>query len=230
MRKFGLLGGTSWHSTIDYYRALNQAVNQHYQSNVNPPLYLANLDQHEIHSLQKTGDWEMISEILVKKCQELETIGCTGIPFCTNTPHRVFDQVQNELSVPVIHIGQSIGKHIKELGHQKTGLLGTRYTMEGDFISGVLQSDFEIDVVAPDMPARQKIQALLYDEMSHGLFQSSTRDYFLTVIDELRSDGAEAVILACTEFPLLLKNIDTCIPKIDSTMCHVNDIVDFILR
>ena len=172
----------------------------------------------------------MIGEILASKCKELESIGCAGIAFCANTPHRVFDMVQNELGVPLVHIGRSIGKRTKKLGYKKVGLLGTRFTMEGGFIDSILQREFSIDVETPAAPARKEIQSLLYNEMSHGHFQSKTRDYFLSLIEQFNDNGAEAVILGCTEFPILLNNVKTCIPTIDSTMCHVEDIVDFILQ
>lgn len=230
MRKFGLIGGTSWHSTVDYYRELNKTVNQRYNNNTNPPLYLANLNQNEIHKLQQAGEWQIISEILITKCQELESIGCEGLAFCANTPHRVYDTVQNQLNTPIIHIGASVGKFIQKLKYKNVGLLGTRFTMEGDFIKGLLRKRFSISVLTPGEIARVKIQDLLYNEMSHGHFTVSAQSYFLSVIDQLKTSGAEAVILGCTEFPILLRDAKTSLPKIDSAMCHIEDIAKFILN
>ncbi len=229
MRKFGLIGGTSWHSTVDYYRELNKTVNQQYSNNTNPPLYLANLNQNEIHKLQQEDEWQAISEILITKCQELESIGCEGLAFCANTPHRVYDTVQNQLNTPIVHIGASTGKCIQKLNHKNVSLLGTRFTMEGDFIKGMLQERFSISVATPNEITRAKIQDLLYNEMSHGRFTSSAHDYFLSVIDQLKTNGAEAVIFGCTEFPILLRDAKTSLPKIDSAMCHIEDIAKFIL-
>lgn len=230
MRKFGLIGGTSWHSTVDYYRELNKTVTQRYNNNTNPPLYLANLNQSEIHKLQQADEWQAISEILTTKCQELESIGCEGLAFCANTPHRVYDTVQHQLNTPIIHIGASVGKFIQKLKYKNVGLLGTRYTMEGDFIKGLLQDRFSIDVATPDESARAKIQDLLYNEMSHGRFTVPAQGYFLSVIDGLKANGAQAVILGCTEFPILLRDAKTSLPKIDSAMCHIDDIANFILK
>lgn len=230
MRKFGLIGGTSWHSTVDYYRELNKTVNQLYNNNTNPPLYLANLNQNEIHKLQQADEWQAISKILIAKCQELESIGCEGLAFCANTPHRVYDTVQTQISTPIIHIGASVGKFIQKLKYKNVGLLGTRFTMEGDFIKGLLQDRFSIRVLTPDEIARADIQGLLYNEMSHGHFTASTQDYFLSVIGQLKTNGAEAVILGCTEFPILLRDTKITLPTIDSVICHTEDIANFILE
>lgn len=229
MRKFGLLGGTSWHSTIDYYRALNEKINTHFGGNVNPPLYIANLNQAEIHRLQQHDDWAGIGDILVNKCRELELIGCEGLAFCANTPHRVFDAVLSAVDTPILHIGDAIGKAVQARAHERVALLGTRYTMEGSFIIDILREKFSIDILTPREEDRIRIQKMLYDEMSHGRFLSQTREYFVSMIDGLKARGAQAVILGCTEFPILLNDINVGMPKIDSTACHVNEISKFIL-
>lgn len=230
MRKFGLIGGLSWLSTIDYYRELNKDVNRYFNDNVNPRLYIVNLNQKEIHDLQKVDDWHKISRILIEAGKELESIGCEGLAFCANTPHKVYEDVQGNLNIPILHIGDAVGKYIGRMGFKKVGLLGTRYTMEGDFIRSRLEDQYSIDVVIPEKEARLNIQTLLYQEMSHGAFSIETRDYFLGLIDHLKSQGAQAVILGCTEFPILLNNINAALPKIDSAMCHVDEIGKFILQ
>jgi aspartate racemase len=230
MKKFGLLGGLSWLSTIDYYRELNMAVNQHFKSNINPRLYVVNLNQKEIHDLQKAGDWQKISHILIKTGRELESLGCEGLAFCANTPHRVYEDVQDKMDIPILHIGDAVGRYIRKIGHKKVGLLGTRYTMEGDFIRSRLENLYSVEVVIPEQEPRRNIQTLLYQEMSRGLFSDEARNYFLQLIEELKSKGAEAAVLGCTEFPILLNHIDTALPKIDSMMCHVDDIAKFILE
>lgn len=230
MRKFGLFGGLSWLSTIDYYRELNKAVNRHFKGNVNPRLYVVNLNQKEIHDLQKAGDWQKISRILIETGKELESVGCEGLAFCANTPHLVYEDVQDKLGIPILHIGDAVGKHIRKTGYKKVGLLGTRYTMEGDFIRSRLEELYSVEVVIPEQEPRRKIQTLLYQEMSRGVFSIEARDYFLCLIDDLKSKGAQAAILGCTEFPILLDNINAALPKIDSAMCHVDEIGKFILQ
>ncbi len=229
MRKFGLLGGTSWLSTIDYYRELNKIVNEQYDSNVNPPLYIASLNQAEIHKLQQLGDWGSIGGLFSEKSKELELIGCEGLAFCANTPHHVHEVVQQDVDIPILHIGEAIGNNIQSREHDRVALLGTRYTMEGSFIKGVLANNFAIDVVTPEESDRLKIQELLYNEMSHGVFSRQAKEYFLSLIDVLKSNGAQSVILGCTEFPILLDGVDANLPKIDSTVCHVQEISKFVL-
>lgn len=230
MRKFGLIGGLSWHSTADYYRELNKAVNRFYGSNVNPPLYIINLNQKEIHDLQKANNWPKIGEILIKAAKELESIGCEGLAFCANTPHRAYDTVQDSLRTPILHIGDSIGRFWNKMDYKKVALLGTKYTMEGEFIRARLKRLYSVDVLTPDEESRNKIQLLLYEEMSHGVFSDSAQQYFLSLIDELSCKGAEAVVFGCTEFPILLKDIDTALPKVDSKMCHVEDVSKFVVQ
>lgn len=230
MRKFGLIGGTSWMSTIEYYKQLNQAVNQCFKSNVNPPLYLSNLNQNAIQSLQDAGDWQAIANILIEKCRELESIGCEGLAFCANTPHRVYQTVQDEISIDILHIGESIGRFAKRHNFNKLGLLGTRITMDGQFIKQKISDQFSIDVMTPSQEVQMKIHQFLREEMSQGIFSQTAKAYFNSVIDNFKSIGAEAVILGCTEFPILLDGIYTSLPKIDSIQCHTRDIVDYILR
>jgi len=229
MRKFGLLGGTSWLSTIDYYRGLNKLVNQRYSSNVNPPLYIANLNQAEIHRFQRQGDWDSIGKLFIEKSKELELVGCEGLAFCANTPHRVHEFVQEEVEIPILHIGKAVGKTIQSRDDDRVALLGTRYTMEGSFIKGVLDKKFSIDVVIPELADREKIQELLYNEISHGVFTRQAREYFLSLIDELKSCGAQSVILGCTEFPILLDGVEASLPTIDSTACHIKEISEFVI-
>ena len=229
MRKFGLVGGLSWLSTIDYYRELNKEVNRHFNDNVNPRLCVVSLNQKEIHDLQKADDWQTIAGILIEAGKELQSVGCEGLAFCANTPNKIYGDVQDHLDIPVLHIGDSVGKYIGKVGYRKVGLLGTRYTMEGNFIRSRLEDRYSVDVIVPEKEARLKVQSFLYQEMSRGIFSVEARDYFLGLIDDLKSKGAQAVVLGCTEFPILLDNVDAALPKIDSAMCHVDDIGKFIL-
>jgi len=230
MHKFGLLGGTSWYSTVDYYSALNKATNDHFGDNTNPPLYLVNMNQKHIHDLEKADDWHGVGDILSSAAQELQSIGVKGIALCANTTHKVYEQVQDTLHIPILHIGDAIGKILHEKGWQKVGLLGTIYTMEGDFIKGRLRDKYDITTLVPSKNDRTKMQAFLYEEMSIGKFTKEAQDYFSGLIDDLKQQGAEVVILGCTEFPILMKDIRTSLPKLDSTECHVQNIVAFILK
>lgn len=182
MRKFGLIGGTSWRSTIEYYATINGMINDRYGDNTNPPLRIVSLDQKEIHDLQRADDWDAIADIFVSAALELQSAGVDGIALCANTPHKVFNELSNSLSIPVLHIADAIGTALKEDGLHMTALLGTRFTMSQDFIKGRLLDRYETRVVVPTVSDQDKIQRLIYDELSVGAFKSDTREFFLEVI------------------------------------------------
>jgi len=230
MKKFGLIGGTSWHSTVEYYSMINYYVNEFYGNNTNPPLHLANLNQREIHDLQEKGNWDRIAEIYISAARELESIGAEGIAFCANTPHKIYEEVQREISVPILHIADAVGEYIQSSGYTRVGLLGTRFTMEEAFIRQRLSDAFGIETLVPGKQDRQHIQEGLHRDLVMGNFPEELQYFFLEVIDRLREQGAQAVILGCTEFPLLLEDCTSRIPHVDSLACHVEAIVNFIME
>lgn len=229
MRKFGLIGGTSWRSTIEYYATINGMINDWHGDNTNPPLRIVSLDQKKIHDLQRADDWDAIADIFVSAALELQGAGVEGIALCANTPHKVFNDLSNSLSIPILHIADAIGAALKEDGLDVAALLGTRFTMSQDFIKGRLSERYETGVVVPTASDQDQIQALIYDELSVGVFKDETRVFFLGIINSLSERGAQAAILGCTEFPLLLKDAPYPIPLIDSLICHCETIVRFIL-
>ncbi|WP_261833338.1 aspartate/glutamate racemase family protein [Vibrio ishigakensis] len=229
MKKLGLIGGTSWHSTLEYYSDINQGVNEHYKSNTNPPLRLINLNQKQLHDLQRENDWDAIANIFGEAAIELESVSVDAIALCANTPHKVFDQLQQSVSCPIIHIADAIGEHLNANEFQKVGLLGTRFTMSEDFIKGRLSAEYEITTLVPSKAEQEQIQQLLYSKLSIGVYDDETREIFLKVINNLAEQGAQAVILGCTEFPLLLKDSKSPIPVVDSLQCHTKSLISFIL-
>lgn len=229
MRKVGLIGGTSWHSTVAYYATINQRINDHHADNTNPALHLVSLNQKQIHDLQRADDWDAIADIFVRAARELQSCGVDGIALCANTPHKVVDQLSQALSVPILHIADAIGATLTAAGVDAVGLIGTRFTMEQDFIKGRLLDRYQVTTRVPTMPEQHAIQALIYNELSVGVFKDTTQDFFLKVIDALSARGAQAVILGCTEFPLLLKEAHCPLLLIDSLQCHCEAIVRYIL-
>lgn len=229
MRKFGLIGGTSWHSTVEYYSTINQYINDYYGDNTNPPLRLINLDQKHIHNLQRNDDWDAIADIFISAALELQSIGVEGVALCANTPHKIFDQLTASLSIPVLHIADAIGITLKHRGVEIAGLLGTRFTMDQDFIKGRLLEQHLVKTLVPTTAEQVQIQEKIYDELSVGHFEGNTKQFFLDVIDSLSKQGAQAVILGCTEIPLLLSDSTFSILSIDSLQCHCEMIVKFIL-
>ena len=229
MKKFGLIGGTSWHSTVDYYALINTLINDHHGDNTNPPLRLVSLNQKEIHDLQRVGDWAAISGIACAAALELQEIGVEGIALCSNTQHKVADSLQASLSVPVLHVADAIAANLVALGFKTVGLIGTRFTMTEDFIKGRLQDRYQLKTVVPTDAEQDDIQDLIYKELSVGVFSDSAKAFFLQIIESLAAQGAQAVILGCTEFPILLRGIDCAVPLIDSVECHCEAIARYIL-
>jgi len=229
MKKIGLIGGTSWHSTVEYYRILNQRVNDYYGNNTNPPLWLFNLNQQEIHLHQQANQWEDIAAIIFKTSIQLQGLGAEALALCANTPHKVVDAIQSKLSIPFLHIANAIGIEIKKHGWKRVGLLGTKFTMAEDFMKGRLFRDYQIEVIVPGEDTQQEIQRLIVEDLSFGTFAESTKAYFQDTIQQLSIEGAQAVILGCTEIPLLLKDVPCSLPTVDSLTCHCDLILDFIL-
>ncbi|WP_193214574.1 aspartate/glutamate racemase family protein [Luteolibacter marinus] len=229
LRKFGLIGGTSWRSTMAYYSAINEAINRHYGDNTNPRINLASLDQKGIHSAQLAGRWEEVLERIGSAAIELQHTGVEGIALCANTPHKIYDLLQSDLRVPVLHIGDAIARECERQGWTHVGLLGTRFTMEDDFLRGRLKERYGIRTRVPNVRVRRAIHRCLLEKLSMGIFDEVSRRLLLDQIDGFSRIGVQAVILGCTEFPLLLAGSDSPLPQVDSLACHCDQIVEFIL-
>ena len=230
MKELGLLGGTSWHSTVEYYRYINQEVNDLYGSNTNPPLVLYNLNQHEIHALQLAGQWDRITDILSDATLKLRAAGAQAVMFCANTPHKVYADVSRRTGVPILHIADATGLAIQRAGLTKVGLIGTKYTMEDGFIQLWLREHYQVEVVVPPSAAvRTELHRIIQKELSMGIFKPETKRYVLEQIEDLRKRGAQGVILGSTEIPLIIDQADVQIPVFDTTRLHSLMAVDFIL-
>lgn len=229
MKKFGLIGGTSWHSTIEYYRAINQVVNNHFCDNTNPPLIVYTLNQSQIHKLQRQGDWNTIANILIEAAQSLEKAGAEAAAFCANTPHKVFDTVDQSLELPFIHIADATSDAIKRQGIHKVGLIGTKFSMSEDFLTTRFQQN-EIEVLVPDnISDVQELHRIIQEELTFGNILPQSKNYVLKCLDKMIKKGAQGVILGCTEFPLMIHPNDLSIPLFDTTLLHSQTIADYIL-
>ncbi len=230
MKKIGLIGGTSWHSALEYYRLINQQTNDFFGNNTNPPLWMSNLNQQEIHHLQQEGLWNQIAEIILAHAQKLESVGVQALALCANTPHKVVPLIQEKLLVPFLHIADAVRADIHFHGWTKVGLLGTRFTMKEDFLKDRISQKNKIEVIVPEEQTQLVLHRFIAEELSMGIFKASTQEYFLQSIRDLRSQGAQAVILGCTEIPLLLKDIASPIPAMDTLKIHCDYIVRYILE
>ena len=230
MKALGLIGGTSWYSTVEYYSYLNRAVNDAYGNNTNPPLILYNLNQQKIHDLQAANDWGAIAVLYTEAAKRLRAGGAEGIIFCANTPHKVYAQVAQNLDIPVLHIADATGAAIKKAGLKKVGIVGTLYTMQDGFIGDWLKEHYGIESIAPTSANSQhELHRIIQQELQLGVFKPASRTYVLQQIEELRKRGAEGIVLACTEFPLIIKPEDLNVPVFDTTLLHSQMAVDFIM-
>jgi aspartate racemase len=229
MKPFGLIGGTSWHSTMEYYRMIHQQINAYFGNNSNPLLYIVSLNQNHIHNLQCSQQWDTIGSIVLENAQKLEKMGALGIALCANTPHKVIPSIQKEVHVPFLHIADAMGNAIVQKGWSTIGLVGTRFTMEEDFIKGKLHRDYQLRCIVPTESEQKWIQQKIVEEFSIGIFSDSTRTLFLDCFESLLTKGAQAIIMGCTEIPLLFQNYPLPFPTIDSLQCHCNQIVSYIL-
>ncbi|SIR01489.1 aspartate/glutamate racemase family protein [Chryseobacterium sp. RU33C] len=230
LRKLGLIGGLSWHSTLEYYVHLNQTINDHFSNNTNPPLVLVNLNQYYMHQLQQSDHWDLIAKMLIEACDQLYKAGASAAMFCANTPHKVYHDVQADSMIPILHIGDAIGFGIKKKGLRKVGLIGTIFTMEEPFIEKILKEKYDIDMIVPDKKEdRKKLHRIIQKELSLGIFKPETKKYILDQIAILEAMGAEGIILGCTEFPLIVGQNDLKIPVFNTTLLHAQMGADFIL-
>ena len=225
MKKLGLIGGTSYHSTIDYYRMINEKVGDKIGRDQNPPLILYSLNI----ALMRSGDEEKIKNEYLRISKELISIGAEGIIICANTPHMVYDFVQARINVPILHIGQAIGDFAIKNNFKNLGLLGTKPTVKKKFLENYLKENYPLEITLPEESEIDQIHHYISKELTQGVFSKASKEYFLEQMKSLEKKGADAVILGCTELPLLIKQEETEFNLIDTTGLHVNLAVNFIL-
>lgn len=229
MRTLGLIGGMSWESTVSYYREINEGVKQHLGGLHSARLLLFSVDFHEIEQLQHAGEWEKAGEVLAQAASALERAGAEGLMICTNTMHKVAAQVQSAVSIPLLHIADPTAAAIKAAGLTRIGLLGTRFTMEQDFYRKRLESH-GLEVLIPGEEDRAVVHSVIYDELCLGTVREESRKKYLDIIDRLVGNGAQAIILGCTEISLLIRTTDTRVPLFDTTTIHAADAVRWSLE
>lgn len=225
MKTLGLIGGTSWHSTIAYYRLINQLVGDKIGTQANPPLIL-----HSINiELMREQDVNKINAKYLEVSQKLEKAGAEAIVICANTPHMAYNYVQPKIGIPILHIAEATGKEAKRLGFKKLGLLGNRPTMTGNFIPEMLKSKFGIETIIPEADYIMQCHNYVSNELTQGKFTEAAKQFFIAQIKGLVEKGAKGIILGCTELPLLIKEGDVAIPLLATTDLHTQMAVDFIL-
>lgn len=219
MKTIGLIGGMSWESTTSYYQIINEAIKRELGGLHSAKILLYSVDFAEIEHYQAVGDWDKSAQVLADIAQRLEQAGADFIVICTNTMHKVAPQIQKKIAIPILHIAQATAQALVDDGIRKVGLLGTKYTMTQDFYKEkLLESGLE--VLIPDQAGIADVNRIIYDELCLGDIRESSKQTYLTVIDDLKNAGAEAVILGCTEIGLLVKQSDIALPLYDTTVIH----------
>ncbi|RXK60340.1 aspartate/glutamate racemase family protein [Lacibacter luteus] len=228
MKTIGLIGGISWLSTMDYYRLLNQKVNEQLGGVSSAKILMSSVDFDEIKSLTLADDWDGLANLMRKEAKRLQDAGADCILIGANTMHNIADKVQASISIPLIHVAEETGKQISKQNLKKVALLGTKYTMQLPFYKNKLAAQ-GIDTIIPDEADIEYINSAIYDEMGKGVFLAERKEGFIQIINQLKNDGAEGVILGCTEIPILIKQEDSPIPVFDTTVIHATAAVNFAL-
>jgi len=229
MKTIGLLGGMSWESSLEYYRILNETVKERLGGLHSARCLMVSLDFAEIEALQHAGEWDELTQQMITAVQHLERGGAKLTVICTNTMHRMADEVAAATSIPLLHIADATAEAIKALGLKKVGLLGTRFTMEGAFYRERLERKHGLQVIIPGEVDREKVHRIIYDELVLGQIRESSRRVYQDVIAVLQGQGAQGVVLGCTEIPLLIRASDVDIPVFDTTRIHAEAAVEWAL-
>jgi aspartate racemase len=227
-KTIGIIGGLTWHSTVEYYRLLNQITNERLGGAYSAKILLYSVNFEEIKQLTYANNWDGIARIMIDVAQKLEQAGADCILLGANTMHHIADRVSSAIGVPLIHIAEVTGNAIIAKGLQKVALLGTKYTMQLPFYTRRLQAK-GIETILPSEADIEFINTTIYDEMGKGLFLPTTKTAYLKIIEDLVAKGAEGVILGCTEIPILIQQTDCDIPLFDTGLLHAIAAVEFAL-
>jgi aspartate racemase len=220
MKTIGLIGGMSWESTLPYYRHVNEAIKARLGGLHSARLVLYSVDFHEIELLQRSGDWDRAGALLGEAAAALERAGADFLLLCTNTMHKVAGAIEQAVDIPLLHIADPTAAAIHGAGLQRVGLLGTRFTMEQPFYRERLESLHGIEVLVPDEADRQLVHRVIYEELCLGSVREESRRAYRQVIERLVAQGAQAVVLGCTEIGLLIGAEDAAVPLFDTTLLH----------
>jgi aspartate racemase len=229
MKTLGLIGGMTWHSTVDYYRLINQGVQGRKGGHGSASMVMVSVDFAPVQALQDRGDWTELGRLMVQAARTLEKAGAEAIVICANTMHQLAPDIEAAVHLPILHIADAVGTAARADGLTSVGLLGTRFTMEMDFYRRRLEKAHGLEVLVPDAPEREVVHRIIYDELGRGIVLEGSRRAYVKVIEELVRRGAQGVILGCTEIPLLIKEKDSPVPVFDTTALHAAAAVDFAL-
>jgi len=230
MKTIGLIGGMSWESTAEYYRIINEAVKENLGRLHSAKIVMYSVDFEEVEQLQHKGRWGKATDLMIDAAKRVERSGADFVLICTNTMHKMAGDVAANINIPLLHIADATAEKITSLGLKKIGLLVTKFTMEQDFYKGRLKEKFGIRVVIPNESEREIVHNVIYKELCLGEIKDLSRERIKTIINGLSDNGAQGIILGCTELPLLIKQEDCPVPLFDTTIIHAKAAVAYALR
>ena len=229
MKTIGLIGGMSWESSIEYYRIINETVREKLGGLHSSKSVMYSLDFAEIETLQHQNRWQEATQLMIDAAQHVQNGNADFVLICTNTMHKMAEDVQKHIDIPILHIADATAEAIKGKGLTKIGLLGTRFTMEEQFYRGRLESKHGLSVIIPSENDREIIHRVIYDELCLGEVKSSSKGKYAAIIDKLIQAGAQGIILGCTEISLLVEEAHSAVPIFDTTLIHATSAVEYAL-
>ena len=229
MKTIGMIGGMSWESSVEYYKLVNEGIHHVLGGVHSAKCVMVSVDFAEIEVLQTQARWEEATQMMVEAARQVEAAGADFLVICTNTMHMMADEVQAAIHIPLLHIADVAGREVVKRGIRTVGLLGTRFTMQGDFYRGRLAEKFGLKVIIPSEEDQTVIHDVIYNELVTGKIVEISRAAYLQIIEKMAAQGAEGVILGCTEIGLLVKQSDCRLPLFDTTPLHAQAAVEFAL-
>jgi aspartate racemase len=229
MKTIGLIGGMSWESSIEYYRIVNQTVRERLGGLHSAKSIMFSVDFADIERFQHQGDWQAASAVLVEAAQQLQMAGASMVMLCTNTMHKLADDIEARISIPFLHIADAVGERIQSGGMKQVGLLGTKFTMEQNFYRQRLVERYGLKVLVPDLPERDRIHQIIYSELCLGKIEPTSAETLTMIMAGLAEQGAEGIILGCTELELLITPSMTPMPLFPTTRIHAEAAVNLAL-
>lgn len=229
MKIIGLIGGMSWESSLKYYRIINETARNRLGGLHSAQSLMYSVDFAEIETLQHQGHWQEATQMMIEAARRVERGGADFLVICTNTMHKMAEEVQQNISIPILHIGDATAERVKAHKLRKVGLLGTKFTMEEDFYKGRLIQKHGLQVIIPTPEDRAIVHRVIYDELVIGKINPTSRAQYQRIIDELVQQGCEGIVLGCTEIGLLVKEADSRVPLFDTTQIHAIAAVEYAL-
>jgi aspartate racemase len=230
MKTIGLLGGMSWESTLGYYRAINEGIRDALGGLHSAEIVMYSVDFDPVEKLQHAGDWNATADILCGAARRIQAAGADFLLVCTNTMHKVAPEIESAIQIPLLHIADATADVLVDEGVKTVGLLGTAFTMEQDFYKGRLVDRYGLQVLVPAEADRQIVHKVIYEELCMGRIEKNSKAEYIRIIDSLADQGAEAVILGCTEIGMLVKQADTRVRLLDTTAVHAQKAVAYAVE